>query len=65
MYRQKQTCPQEEVAFQSKVVIMIEIIKPFEPPEEMITHVLLDSWYSLKAIWKAEGVIGEDDPGYL
>lgn len=53
LYRQQVTCVQEEVPFQSKIAIMIKIIKQFEPPEETLTHVLLESWYSAKAVWKA------------
>jgi len=52
LYRQQVTCQQEGIPFQSKIAIMIEIIKQFEPPQETVTHVLLDSWYSAKAIWK-------------
>lgn len=53
LYRQQATCVQEGVLFQSKIAIMIEMIKRFEPPQDTHTHVLLDSWYSAKAIWKA------------
>ncbi|GHO64105.1 hypothetical protein KSC_029970 [Ktedonobacter sp. SOSP1-52] len=53
LYRQQATCMQEGVPFQSKIALMIEIIRQFEPPQDTLTHVLLDSWYSAKAIWKA------------
>ncbi|GHO49767.1 hypothetical protein KSX_79300 [Ktedonospora formicarum] len=53
LYRQQATCVQEGVSFQSKIALMIEIIKQFEPPQNTFTHVLLGSWYSAKAIWKA------------
>lgn len=53
LYRQQVTCVQEGVTFQSKIALMIELIKQFEPPQDTRTHVLLDSWYSAKAIWKA------------
>ena len=53
LYRQQATCLKEGVSFQSKIVMMIELIKQFEPPQDTHTHVLLDSWYSAKAIWKA------------
>lgn len=53
LYRQQTTCLKEGVDFQSKVEQMIEIITDFQPLEHTRTHVLLDSWYSAKAIWKA------------
>ena len=52
MYRQKAVCEAEEVAFASKVDIMAEIIRTFEPVSGTLTHVLLDSWYTSKRIWK-------------
>lgn len=52
MYRQKEVCEAEGEAFLSKVDIMVEIIRTFEPLPDTVTHVLLDSWYSTKRIWK-------------
>jgi hypothetical protein len=51
MYRQIAVCEAEEVAFASKVDIMAEIIRTFEPVSDTLTHVLLDSWYTAKRIW--------------
>jgi hypothetical protein len=31
---------------------MAEIIRTFEPVAGTLTHVLLDSWYTSKRIWK-------------
>lgn len=53
LYRQQTTCQKEGVSFHSKIALMIELIRQFDPPEGTRTHVLLDSWYSAKAIWKA------------
>jgi len=51
--RQQAVCERELVPFQSKIDLMIELIQQFEPVAGTLTHVLLDSWYSAKAIWKA------------
>jgi len=53
LYRQQRVCKKEGVAFRSKIDLMIEYIRTFEPVEGTLTHVLLDSWYSAKAIWRA------------
>jgi hypothetical protein len=45
-------CVREQVPFQSKIDLMIETIRRFEPTPGTLTHVLLESWYSAKAIWK-------------
>lgn len=52
MYRQRMVCEAEGVVFASKVDIMAEIIATFEPVVGTLTHVLLDSWYTSKRIWK-------------
>ena len=53
MYSQRVVCEQEGVTFQSKVDIMIATIKAFVPVPGTQTHVLLDSWYTAKKLWKA------------
>src|SRR5258705_2837934 len=53
LYRQKKTAEKEGVPFLSKIDIMIQYIQNFTSPAGTITHVLLDSWYSAKIIWKA------------
>jgi len=53
MYRQQAVCEREGVPFHSKVDIMEETVSSFEPVPETQTHVLLDSWYTSKRIWKA------------
>ena len=53
LYRQKTTAEAEEVLFFSKIDLMIQQIENFISPVGTETHVLLDSWYSAKKIWKA------------
>lgn len=53
LYRQKAVCEREGVPFRSKVDIMLELIRDFQPVAQTQTHVLLDSWYTCKAIWQA------------
>lgn len=53
LYRQQSTCEAEGVGFHSKIDLMEECIRGFEPVAGTRTHVLLDSWYCAKALWKA------------
>lgn len=53
LYRQQTTCEAEGVAFHSKIELMEERIRSFEPVVGTRTHVLLDSWYCAKILWKA------------
>jgi hypothetical protein len=53
MYRQKKVCEREGVPFQSKVDLAEKVILEFEPLADTCTHVLIDSWYVNKRIWKA------------
>lgn len=53
LYRQQSTCEAEGVAFHSKIDLMEERIRSFEPVAGTRTHVLLDSWYCAKVLWKA------------
>jgi SRSO17 transposase len=52
MYRQQKVCQREGVEFKSKIDIMEEIIRDFTPVPGTRTHVLLDSWYTCKRIWR-------------
>ena len=56
LYRQQSTCEAEGVAFASKIDLMEERIRCFEPVAGTRTHVLLDSWYGAKCLWKAARV---------
>ena len=51
MYRQQTVCEAEGEVFASKVDLMAEMIRTFEPVANTLTHVLLDSWYTSKRIW--------------
>jgi len=53
MYRQKAVCEREGVPFQSKVDMMEATIRDFQPVPDTLTHVLVDSWYTCKRIWRA------------
>ncbi len=53
LYRQKAICAAEGVPFHSKIDLMAAQIRSFAPLAGTQTHVLLDSWYAAKGIWKA------------
>jgi hypothetical protein len=53
MYRQKAVCDREGVPFQSKIAMMETTIGDFAPVPHTQTHVLVDSWFGCKRIWKA------------
>jgi len=53
MYRQKSVCDREGVPFVSKVDLAEKVIREFEPLPDTHTHVLVDSWYVNKRLWKA------------
>jgi hypothetical protein len=53
LYRQRSVCEQEGVPFLSKVDLAVRTIQTFEPPPDTQTHVLVDSWYVNKAVWRA------------
>ena len=53
LYRQQAVCAAEDVLFQSKIDLMEAVIRTFEPVAGTLTHVLLDSWYSAKRLWRA------------
>src|SRR5260370_3843707 len=53
LYRQEKTAKKERVSFMSKIYIMIQQNQNFTTLSGTITHVLLDSWYSAKEIWRA------------
>jgi hypothetical protein len=53
MYRQQAVCEREGVPFQSKVDMMEATIRDFQPVTNTQTHVLVDSWYTCKRLWRA------------
>ena len=52
LYRQQAVCATEQVSFQSKIDLMDTLIDTFQPLPGTRTHVLLDSWYAAKRLWK-------------
>ena len=52
MYRQRSVCLKEAVPFKSKVDLAVETITAFEPPPHTQTHVLVDSWYTCRRVWR-------------
>jgi len=53
LYRQQAVRTAEGVPFRSKVAIMADLLRTFEPVAGTRTHVLVDTWYSAKALWRA------------
>jgi len=53
LYQQKGVCAARMVPFRSKIALMEEQIRTFAPVAGTLTHVLLDSWYGAKSLWKA------------
>ena len=53
MYCQKSVCEQNHQPFLSKVDLAVQTVETFEPLPETHTHVLVDSWYLNKRLWKA------------
>lgn len=49
----KNVCEREGVPFQSKVDMMETTIGEFAPVANTQTHVLVDSWFGCKRVWKA------------
>ena len=52
LYRQQAVCAAEGVPFRSKIDIVDEQLRTFEPLPGTRTHVLLDSWFAAKRLWK-------------
>jgi hypothetical protein len=52
LYRQAAVCEREGVPFSSKIDLMAEQIERFVPVAGTKTHVLLDSWFGCKRLWK-------------
>jgi hypothetical protein len=53
MYCQKTICEEIERPFCSKVDMSVRLVEGFQPLPETHTHVLADSWYLNKKLWKA------------
>src|SRR5215210_3540575 len=53
LYRHQAVCAAEGVPFHSKIDLLVDLIGRFTPVAGTQTHVLVDSWYSAKAVWQA------------
>jgi hypothetical protein len=65
LYRRKVTCEAEGVPFVSKIDMAYEEVTTFEPPPDTHTHLLMDTWYMAKCIWRAARRRGWDVSGGL
>lgn len=53
LYIQKAVCEAEQRPFRSKVDLALDVVKTFSPLVDTRTHLLVDSWYVSKQMWKA------------
>lgn len=65
MYIQKAVCEKEARPFKSKVALALDVVETFSPLAATHTHVLVDSWYVSKRMWKAVKRRGWDLTGGL
>ena len=52
LYRQADVAQAEGVPFRSKVQLVIEAVKALTPIPGTLTHILVDSWYTCKELWR-------------
>lgn len=60
LYRRKETCEAEGVPFVSKIDLAYQEVTTFTPPPGTHTHLLIDTWYLARRIWRAARVRGWD-----
>jgi hypothetical protein len=65
LYVQQTVCEQQGLPFRSKVDLAAEVLAGFTPVPETGTHVLMDSWYVNKRLWKIVRQRGWDLTGGL
>jgi Transposase DDE domain len=65
LYRRQMTCVAEGVPFASKIDLAYHDLVNFEPPAETHTHVLVDSWYMARRLWRTARQRGWDISGGL
>src|SRR5437588_6245098 len=53
LYQQQAVCQAAGVPFRSKLDLMVELVQSFVPVSGTRTHVLADSWYAAKRLWRA------------
>jgi hypothetical protein len=53
MYCTKSVCEKEERPFLSKIDLAVQCVAEFEPVDQTETHVLADSWFICRELWRA------------
>jgi DDE superfamily endonuclease len=53
LYQQQAVCQVAGVPFRSKLDLVVELVQTFEPVVGTRTHVLADSWYGAKRLWRS------------
>jgi SRSO17 transposase len=53
LYQQQAICQAAGVPFRSKLDLVVELVQTFMPVQGTRTHVLADSWYGAKRLWRA------------
>jgi hypothetical protein len=53
LYRQRAVAAAEGVPFRSKVDLVVEAVQALVPLPGTATHVLVDSWYTCRRLWRA------------
>lgn len=53
LYQQQAVCQAADVPFRSKLDLVVELVQTFVPVAGTRTHVLADSWYGAKRLWRA------------
>ena len=53
LYQQQAVCQAAGVPFRSKLDLVVEQVQTFAPVPGTRTHVLADSWYGAKRLWRA------------
>jgi DDE superfamily endonuclease len=53
LYQQQAVCQAASGPFRSKLDLVVELVQTFEPVVGTRTHVLADSWYGAKRLWRS------------
>lgn len=53
LYRQQAVAQAEGVPFRSKIDLVVEAVQTLVPLPGTLTHVLVDSWYTCRRLWRA------------
>jgi DDE family transposase/DDE superfamily endonuclease len=65
MYCTKAVCEKEDKPFQSKIDLAVNCVDEFKPVEQTKTHVLADSWFLCRELWRGCKKRGFDISGGL